>query len=293
MYEQFYGLQEKPFNVTPDTKYFFPGEKHQEALNSLIYALNERKGFVTVTGEIGSGKTTVWHALLNALSLKTKVALITNPRLTPRQMMMAILEELEIPFRETWPKVKLLSALNSYLLEQISLGFNVALIVDEAQNLSPDALEEVRLLSNLETEKEKLLQIILMGQPELKSVLALPRLKQLRQRISVYYHIAPLTLQETQAYIFHRLRVAGNSAQDIFNAEALAAIYRHTGGIPRRINNLCDSALLTGFVREVRVLDAGIIDETAHEMAECVVMRGESVPAPQGSTAVSGENVHG
>jgi len=266
MYEDFYGLKEKPFGVTPDTKFFFPSEKHLEALNCLIYAINERKGFAVITGEIGSGKTTVWHTLLNKLDKGTKVVLITNTFLTPKQMIMAILEDLEIPFKNKWPKVRLLSCLNNYLLKQAMLGFNVVVLIDEAQNLSVSTLEEVRMLSNLETDKEKLLQIVLMGQPQLREILNLKKLEQLKQRISVYYHISPLTKEETENYILHRLKVAGANGTMIFNKEALEKIYFYSGGIPRLINSLCDRALLTGFVREKRLVDEDIIEEVAGEL---------------------------
>src|SRR3989338_5163825 len=157
MYENFYNFKEKPFNVTPDTKYFFKSEEHEEALSSLLYSIQERRGFVVITGEIGSGKTTTWRVLINKLDRTTKLALILNTHLTPKQMIMAILEEFDIPFKESWPKVRLTSILNKFLLEQILLGINVVLIIDEAQNLTLSVLEEVRMLSNLETEKEKLI----------------------------------------------------------------------------------------------------------------------------------------
>jgi len=268
MYEQFYGFNEKPFSVTPDTKYFFASEKHKEALDSLIYTVQERKGFAVITGEIGSGKTTVWHNLLHNIDGATKVALITNTHLTPKQMIVAILEDLEIPLKEKWTKIKLLNALNDFLLEQISLGCNVMLVIDEAQNLNTASLEEVRMLSNLETEKEKLLQIILMGQPELRQKLALPQLRQLRQRIVIRYHLYPLTFSETIDYIHHRLKIAGANGEMVFNTSALGKIYDYSKGIPRTINILCDRALLTGFIRDRKLISEDIIDEVANEMDE-------------------------
>ena len=271
MYEQFFGFTEKPFSVTPDTKFFFPSEKHEEALNTLIFAILDRKGFAVVTGEIGAGKTTVWHALLNKLDKSTKVALITNTHLTPKQMIMAILDEFEIPFKESWPKVRLLGALNKFLIEQISLGFNVVVVIDEAQNLNASTLEEVRMLSNLETEKEKLLQIILMGQPELRDILALSGLEQLRQRIAVYYHISPLNSEEVKRYISHRLKVAGSNGNVIFDDSSLNKICEYSGGIPRRINTICDRALLTGYIREKRALSGDIIEEVSKEI-DCLTV---------------------
>ncbi|RKY31467.1 MAG: ATPase [Candidatus Omnitrophota bacterium] len=267
MYEAFYGLKESPFNVTPDSKFFFPSEKHTEALDSLIYAINERKGFAVITGEIGSGKTTVWHTLLNRLDSGTKLALITNTHLTPKQMVMAILDDLEVSFKDRWTKVRLLTLLNKFLLEQASLGFNVVLVIDEAQNLSASVLEEVRMLSNLETDREKLIQIILMGQPELKEILELEELKQLRQRIAVYYHIYPLSESETKSYIEHRLKVAGyNDNIFLFTSSALEHIYLYSRGVPRLINTICDRALLTGFVRGRKLITEEIIDEVSKEL---------------------------
>jgi len=266
MYEQFFGFNEKPFNVTPDSKFFFSSEKHEEALDSLYYAIHERLGFAVITGEIGAGKTTVWHTLMNKLDSATKVALITNSNLSAKQMLMAILEDLDVPFKESWPKVKLHNALNRYLLEQISLGFNVVLIIDEAQNLKPSVLEEVRMISNLETDKEKLIQIVLMGQPQLRDVLKRRDLEQLRQRISVYFHLYPLTLRETHKYVQHRLNLAGHTEPGIFDEAALNAVFAFSEGIPRRINALCDRALLTGFTRGEKVINVTIIEEAAREI---------------------------
>ncbi|MCK5493607.1 MAG: AAA family ATPase [Candidatus Omnitrophica bacterium] len=270
MYEQFYNLNEKPFSVTPDTKFFFSSEKHQEALSSLIYAIEDRKGFAVITGEIGSGKTTVWHALLNNLGKSTKVALITNTHLTQKQVIIAILEEFDIAYNVNWPKIKLLSKLNSFLLEQIAIGFNIVVIIDEAQNLSPKVLEEVRMLSNLETEKEKLIQIILMGQPELRDILLRKELEQLRQRIAMYYHISPLDYNETKKYIEHRLKIAGANGNIIFEDLALESIYISSGGIPRRINFICDRSMLSGFLRDRNTIDQKIIVEAVTEI-DCVL----------------------
>lgn len=267
MYKTFYGLNDTPFNVTPDPKYFFPSEKHTEALDSLIYTINERKGFAVITGEIGAGKTTVWHMLLNKLDAGTKIALITNSRLTPKQMVIAILDDFGIPFKDYWTKVRILSLLNKFLIEQTSLGFNVVLVIDEAQNLNAGVLEEVRMLSNLETDKEKLIQIILMGQPELKDILELEELTQLKQRIAVYYHIYPLSKEEVTEYIEHRIKKAGfNNGQMLFDQTALDKISFCSKGIPRLINSICDRSLLTGFTREIKTVGEDIIEETAREL---------------------------
>ncbi len=265
MYEKFFNFSEKPFNTTPDTKFFFPSPKHQEALNSLIYAVEERKGFVVITGEIGAGKTTISRSLLNKLNLNTKVALITNSNLSPRELITEILNELEVEY-EPGSKQQLLGYLNDYLIKQLFAGMNVVLIIDEAQNLSTKVLEEVRMLSNLETEKDKLIQIILLGQPELRQKLNNPKLEQFRQRISVYYHLNSLNKEETQEYIYHRLSlVNSNGYKDIFTLQAIDAIYSHSRGIPRLINLFCDSALLSGFVDESKEITEKIIGEVVKE----------------------------
>jgi general secretion pathway protein A len=264
MYEKFYGFSEKPFNTTPDSKFFFPSAKHTEALNSLIYAINERKGFVVITGEIGAGKTTVCRTLLNKLELNTRVATITNTHLTCKELIAEILEELEIEYKGG-TKQKLLSHLNTYLIKQLAADINVVLIIDEAQNLTPTVLEEVRMLSNLETEKEKLIQIILLGQPQLKAKLENIRLEQFKQRIAVYYHLTGLVRNETQEYILHRLKLVSNNGYDFFTPRAMDLIYEHSKGIPRLINLICDSALLSGYVYEIRKITENIIQEVIRE----------------------------
>lgn len=264
MYEQFYGFSEKPFNTTPDSRFFFPSPKHTEALNSLIYAVNERKGFVAITGAIGAGKTTVCRTLLNKLDLNTKVAVITNTHLTCKELIAEILEELEIDYRPG-SKQKLLSQLNSYLIRQLAADINVVLLIDEAQNLSSKVLEEVRMLSNLETEKEKLIQIILVGQPQLKAKLENSGLEQFRQRIAVYYHISALSRDEAGAYITHRIKLVSSNGVGLFSQPAMDLIYRHSGGIPRLINLICDSALLSGYVSEQHTITDNIVSEVIRE----------------------------
>ena len=206
-----------------------------------MYAINERKGFVVVSGNVGSGKTTVCRTLLNQLNASTQTALITNSHIGGKDLLYTILEELEVDF-EPGSKARMLSQLNDYLIEQLRLNNNVVLIIDEAQNLKPNVLEEVRMLSNLETENEKLIQILFLGQPELKKKLAMPSLEQLRQRIAVYYHLTPLNQEDTTSYILHRLHVASGSHKKYFTEEALALIYRFSKGVPRVINQICDSA---------------------------------------------------
>ncbi|MFH1458691.1 MAG: AAA family ATPase [Candidatus Omnitrophota bacterium] len=265
MYEKFYAFSEKPFNTTPDSRFFFPSTKHQEALNSLIYAINERKGFVVITGEIGAGKTTVCRTLLNKLDINTRVATITNTHLTCKELIAEILEEFQVNYAPG-TKQKLLSQLNAFLIKQLAAGINVILIIDEAQNLSTKVLEEVRMLSNLETEKEKLIQIILVGQPQLKEKLKNIRLEQFKQRVAVFYHLSSLNRQETQNYISHRLKlVSANGTYDLFNSEAIDLVHQHSNGIPRVINLICDSALLSGYIYDVKKITEKIIDEVIKE----------------------------
>lgn len=264
MYEKFYGFTEKPFNTTPDAKFFFPSTKHTEALNSLIYAIGERKGFVVITGEIGAGKTTVCKTLLNKLELNTRVATITNTHLTCKELIAEILEELEVEYKGR-TKQKLLSQLNTYLIQQLNNDINVVLIIDEAQNLTYKVLEEIRMLSNLETEKEKLIQIILIGQPQLKAKLENVRLEQFRQRIAVYYHICALNRSETEEYILHRLNLVSANGIDFFIPLAIDLIYKHSGGIPRLINLICDSALLYGYIYDTQKITENIINEVIKE----------------------------
>ena len=267
MYEKFYNLKEKPFNMNPDSKFFFPSEKHTEALNSLLYTINERKGFAVVTGEIGSGKTTVCRTLLNKLEIGTKLALITNTHITPKQLICSILEELEVPFQYYWSKTKLLSCLNQFLIEQLFLNLNIILMVDEAQNLNLKTLEEIRMLSNLETEKEKLIQIVLLGQPELEDKLDSKELQQLKQRVVVYYHIFPLGMKQTEEYIRYRLKIAGLNGNGLmFDNGALKQIYNYSAGVPRLINSICDRALLTGYINEKWQIKSDTIKEVAGEL---------------------------
>ncbi|MDD4900070.1 MAG: AAA family ATPase [Candidatus Omnitrophica bacterium] len=264
MYKNFYGFKEKPFNTTPNPKFFFPSSKHTEALNNLVYAINERKGFVVVTGEIGAGKTTVTRTLLNQLDMNTKTALITNTHLNPKELITQILEEFDV-IPKPGGKQRLLSQLNDFLIQQLAANVNVVLIIDEAQNLTPTVLEEVRMLSNLETETDKLIQIILLGQPQLKKKLEHPNLEQFRQRVALYYHLHALDKDETKNYIHHRLKSVSNNGIDLFTAEAFELLYSHSRGIPRIINLVCDSALLSGYIYETKEINATIIEEVIKE----------------------------
>lgn len=276
MYEKFYGFTDKPFNTTPDSKFFFASSKHEEALNCLLLAISERNGFVVITGEIGSGKTTVCRTLINRLDVSTKVALVLNTHLGKKELLTTILEDLDIEYRST-SKTCLLSALNKYLLEQAARDINVVLVIDEAQNLTPSVLEEVRMLSNLETEREKLIQIILMGQPELRKKLALPKLEQFRQRIVLHCHLDPLNREETAEYIRHRLKKAGNVAADIFDDGAIGEIYLCSKGVPRLINITCHHALIEGLVRESGHITADIVRESVSGLLQSSVLEYEQV----------------
>jgi general secretion pathway protein A len=265
MYEKFYGLRESPFNVTPDPRFLYLSPHHREALAHLQYGVQERKGFVTITGEVGTGKTTLIHALLRGFTSNTKTAFIFSTTLTAKGLLKMMVADFGLETKAR-TKTELLLELNAFLLQQFSSGVNAVLIVDEAQNLSFRLLEEIRMLSNLETDREKLLQIILVGQPELVTKLAMPKLRQLRQRIGSRYHIYPLVRSETPQYVQHRLRVAGSSDSSIFDGRALESIHHWSGGIPRLINMLCDHAMLLGYTYEKRKIGASIVDEAMRDL---------------------------
>jgi general secretion pathway protein A len=248
MYDAFYGFSEPPFNITPDPRFLFFSDRHREAFNHILFGIRERKGFIQLTGEVGAGKTTVCRAILEQLGPKVRTALILNPFLSSTQLLRAILCEygLELPVKAD--RVTCLAILNRFLLDQVAAGNDVVLLIDEAQNLDSDLLEQVRLLSNLETDQRKLLQIVLIGQPELRDLLEKRHLRQLRQRITVRYHLTPLSLEETDYYIQHRLHVAGGNGRPSFTRWAIRSVHRYSGGVPRLINAVCDKALLCGYV---------------------------------------------
>src|SRR5579863_4453653 len=236
MYLAFFGLAEKPFSITPDPRYLYLSARHADALAHLVYGISEAGGFVQLTGEVGTGKTTIIRSLLSRTPQNAEIALILNPRLSPGEFLLSLCEELGMGADGS--AKELVDLLNRYLLRSHAQGRRVVLIVDEAQNLAPEVLEQIRLLTNLETETQKLLQIILIGQPELRRLLAREDLRQLAQRITGRYHLDPLSREETAAYIRHRLRVAG-ATRDVFTRGALYEIYRVSGGIPRLINIVC------------------------------------------------------
>jgi general secretion pathway protein A len=247
MYDQFYGFREPPFNITPDPRFLFFSDRHREAYNHILFGIRERKGFIQITGEVGAGKTTLCRALLEELGPSYVTALILNPCLNPTQLLRSILTELGLEPGKA-DRATCLAMLNRFLLDQLAAGNDVVLLIDEAQDLSPELLEQVRLLSNLETDQRKLLQIVLIGQPELREKLNDRSLRQLRQRITVRYHLTPLSRPEIERYIQHRLQVVGANGRPAFTSWAIRSIFRYSGGIPRLVNAVCDKALLAGFV---------------------------------------------
>lgn len=267
MYTSFFGLGEKPFAITPDPRYLFMSERHAEALAHLLYGITEAGGFIQLTGEVGTGKTTIVRSLLERMPGHADVAVILNPQLTPVEFVLTICEELGIFMRdEDAASIKdLVDLLNRRLLEAHAKGRRIVVIVDEAQNLMPATLEQVRLLTNLETASKKLLQIILIGQPELRELLDRVELRQLAQRITGRYHLAPLSRSETASYVNHRLKVAGAQGE-IFSNAALREVHRLSGGVPRIINVICDRALLGAFTQEQHRIGPGMIREAASEV---------------------------
>ena len=283
MYTSFFGLQEKPFAITPDPRYLYLSERHAEALAHLLYGINEAGGFIQLTGEVGTGKTTVIRSLLEQLPSHAEVALILNPRVTPAEFLLTICEELhlQVPEHGRASTKTLMDVLGHYLLEAHARGRRVVLIVDEAQNLGAETLEQVRLLTNLETSTTKLLQIILIGQEELRSMLEQPGLRQLAQRITGRYHLGPLSREESAGYVKHRMRVAGATAES-FTPGALGEVHRLSGGIPRVINVVCDRALLGAFTREDHRVGPTYVRQAAAEVY------GRPVPAPWLGWATAG-----
>lgn len=267
MYLKYYGLTQQPFDLTPNPRFLFNSGKHREAINHLLYGIRERKGFVQLTGEIGAGKTTLCRSLLEQLDSHFSTALLITPVLDAGELMKAIAAEFGLSTRGL-DRLEILAMINDFLIRQVQHGKDTVLIIDEAQNFSDELLEQVRQLSNVETDDRKLLQIILIGQPELRDRLNNPKLKQLRQRITVRYHLKALTSTETGQYIKHRLEFAGANGygSPYFSGPALWRVYRYSKGVPRLINALCDKALLAGYVRQSRRIDYGMVGRAIREL---------------------------
>jgi general secretion pathway protein A len=267
MYTSFFGLNEKPFTITPDPRYLFMSERHGEGLAHLVYGVTESGGFIQLTGEVGTGKTTLVRTLLGQIPAEVDIALILNPQLTAIEFLTAICEELKIALPEDKGSAKaLVDALNHHLLDAHARGRRTILLIDEAQNLTEDVLEQLRLLTNLETAKQKLLQIILIAQPELREKLAQNNLRQLAQRVTGRYHLEPLSRDESDKYIDHRLKVAG-ALTEIFDPRARREVFRLSGGVPRVMNVICDRALLGAYSRETRTVNKRLVRRAANEVS--------------------------
>lgn len=265
MYLDFYHLTEFPFSITPDPKFLYFGPSHKDAYEHLLYGITSRKGFISLTGECGCGKSTICRAVLKKLGSSAKTALILNPVLDGPQLLKAIADDFGIKVTKD-DRYSLVQALNAFLLEQAQNDVNAVIIIDEAQDLPTQTLEEVRLLSNLETSNQKLLQIVLSGQQELNERLADPSLRQLRQRITVRFHIAPMTREEIAPYIAHRLRTAGANGGLRFTDKAIEKIANYSNGIPRLINAICDYALMAGFAAGTYTINGACVDRAQYQL---------------------------
>jgi type II secretory pathway predicted ATPase ExeA len=285
MYREFFGLKENPFNVSPDPRYLFVTEQVQEALSSLMYGIQTRKGILTLTGEVGTGKTTLVNQLLDWVRTRSiKTAFLFNSRMNSTQLLDFVLAEFEVQC-DSRSKSQQLMKLNQWLLDRFCAGETAVLIVDEAQNLTFPVLEEIRLLTNLETSREKLLQIVLSGQPELEEKLKLPQLRQLRQRITVRSKTSLLTREQTGNYIVERLRIAGATGDPIFSMKAIEAVHLYSVGVPRVVNMLCEHSLISAFVERQRPIESKVVEEVAREFQLDEV---EPIP-PAGHNYIDGD----
>lgn len=265
VYLDYFGLTEPPFDITPNPRFLFYSAKHREAFNHLLYGIRERKGFVQLTGEVGAGKTTLCRALLEQLDGQFSTALILNPALDADLLIKAIAMEFGLEVKGM-DRLDIIAELNYFLLQQLERGKDTVLIIDEAQDMNDELLEQVRLLSNLEIDNRKLLQIVLMGQPELRDRLNNHRLRQLRQRITVRYHLRPLNRQEVNHYVHHRLHVSGGNGTPCFSPAALWRVFHYSKGIPRLVNAVCDKALLAGFVQQRERINFGMVGRAIREL---------------------------
>jgi len=292
MYKKFFGLRENPFNVNPDPRFLFHTPETQEALACLMYGIKKRRGFILLTGEVGTGKTTLLNKVLDWLrSERVATSFVFNPRLNVTQFLDFMMTDFGIG-HESRLKSQMLIRLNQWLLERYRAGEPAVLIVDEAQNLSPDVLEEIRLLTNLETSTEKLLQIVLSGQPELEVKLNQPQLRQVRQRIVLRCKTYPLTLEQVCGYVADRLRIAGCDGRPIFAPEAVEALHQHTGGIPRVTNLLCEHALISAMAKGQRPVPASVVEEVAREFELQGAERSATSPVRGGSNHDDSGNSH-
>src|ERR1700751_1589412 len=285
MYKGFFGLKENPFNVNPDPRYLYLTNQIEEAVTGLMYGIQTRKGFITLTGEVGTGKTTLVNRLLDWLhQRRARTAFLFNSRMNTNQLFDFILAEFGISC-DARSKSQQLMKLNQWLLDRYRAGETVVLIVDEAQNLTLPVLEEIRLLTNLETSTEKLLQIVLSGQPELEERLRLPQLRQLRQRVMLRCKTSPLTKEQTHSYILERLRIAGASGEPIFDSKTVEMIHMYSMGIPRVVNLLCEHALINAYVEQQRPILPKIVEDVAHEFE----LGQDEPPPPAGRTHIGAD----
>jgi len=280
MYTTFFNLRENPFSLTPDPRYLYLSPQHRAAMNHLIYGIHEKKGFILITGGVGTGKTTICRAIIKKLDPSVQTALILNPFLSDIELLETILQEFGIPFEgPERTKKNFIDALNGFLLKNFTAGRNAVVFIDEAQNLPRATLEQIRMLSNLETEQEKLIQIVLVGQPELQEILASPTLRQINDRIMLRYHLEPINRENVRHYIEHRLSVAGVDGQLSFDDGAFEQIYEFSRGYPRRINALCDRALLVAYTGNSRRIEKKTILNAMNDMNASYMTGGQTVPS--------------
>ena len=280
MYTTFFNLRENPFSLTPDPRYLYLSPQHRAAMNHLIYGIHEKKGFILITGGVGTGKTTICRAIIKKLDPSVQTALILNPFLSDIELLETILQEFGIPFEgPERTKKNFIDALNGFLLKNFTARRNAVVFIDEAQNLPRATLEQIRMLSNLETEQEKLIQIVLVGQPELQEILASPTLRQINDRIMLRYHLEPINRENVRHYIEHRLSVAGVDGQLSFDDGAFEQIYEFSRGYPRRINALCDRALLVAYTENSRRIEKKTILNAMNDMNASYMTGGQTVPS--------------